>query len=411
MSFLPILCYNIKANTALEVFMKKENKALAKKAKAEAQKKAARKDRLKTILLIGIPALIIIAVFLTTVIDFKALFNGTLNTSKFFSKYLTEEGYIENVDINDYVTIGDYTNFTIAHADIAADEDEIQERIQKELDEEREMLKVKAITVAEGDTINIDFDGTVDGVPFEGGSSNDGGYELTLGSGKMIPGFEEAIVGHNVGETFMIDVTFPDDYSEELGGKAAVFEIKINGIYQAPELTDEFVQEHLNAYADTAEEYRAHVRETIEKENIIAYVKNDITESNTVNSYPSGYFEHLEKLTNFVLESEFDYYVQYYGDNGYDEVHDYYNMTEEEYAEYVSEKAKLDGDYYMIVEAIYRQLGLSLTETEVTNFWQSQGILDGYEALIDVYGVPYATRMAMAETVIDYLAENAVIAE
>ncbi|MBR2222947.1 MAG: hypothetical protein IJ973_01350, partial [Christensenellaceae bacterium] len=86
-------------------------------------------------------------------------------------------------------------------------------------------------------------------------------------------------------------------------------------------------------------------------------------------------------------------------------------MTEEEYAEYVSEKAKLDGDYYMIVEAIYRQLGLSLTATEVTNFWQSQGILDGYEALIDVYGVPYATRMAMAETVIDYLAENAVIAE
>ncbi len=391
--------------------MKKENKALAKKAKAAAQKKAARKESLKTILVIGIPALIVLIVFLSTVIDFKALFNGTLNTAKFFSKHLTDEGYIENVDINDYVTIGDYTNFTVAHADIAADEDEIQERIQAELDEEREMLKVKAITVAEGDTINIDFDGTVDGIPFEGGSSNDGGYELTLGSGKMIPGFEEAIIGHNVGETFMIDVTFPEDYSEELGGKAAVFEIKINGIYQAPELTDEFVAEHLSAYADTAEEYREFVKETIEKENLVAYIKNDINKSNTVNSYPEGYFEHMEKLTDFVLESEYDYYVEYYGDNGYESVSDYYNMTEEEYAEFVKEKAKTDGDYYMIVEAIFRQLDLALEESAVEAFWQAQGVLDGYDALVEVYGEGYSARMTMPEAIIDYLTEYAVVVE
>lgn len=90
------------------------------------------------------------------------------------------------------------------------------------------------MTVAEeGDTVNIDYVGTIDGVEFEGGSTDGKGTDLVLGSGTYIPGFEDQIVGHSAGETFDVTVTFPDDYGvADLAGKEAVFKTKLNGVYQ-----------------------------------------------------------------------------------------------------------------------------------------------------------------------------------
>lgn len=90
------------------------------------------------------------------------------------------------------------------------------------------------MTVAEeGDTVNIDYVGTIDGVEFDGGSTQGKGADLVLGSGTYIPGFEDQIVGHSAGETFDVTVTFPDDYGvADLAGKEAVFKTKLNGVYQ-----------------------------------------------------------------------------------------------------------------------------------------------------------------------------------
>jgi len=88
-----------------------------------------------------------------------------------------------------------------------------------------------SLTVANGDKVNIDYSGTIDGVAFDGGTAS--GADLTIGSGQFISGFEDQLIGHNVGETVAVNVTFPSDYSEaSLQGKAAVFTVKINGIYQ-----------------------------------------------------------------------------------------------------------------------------------------------------------------------------------
>ncbi len=91
----------------------------------------------------------------------------------------------------------------------------------------------EGLVAEDGDTVNIDYVGSIDGVAFDGGSTNGAGADLVLGSGTYIDGFEEQIVGHSVGETFDIEVTFPENYgSSDLAGQDAVFEITLNGIYK-----------------------------------------------------------------------------------------------------------------------------------------------------------------------------------
>ena len=133
----------------------------------------------------------------------------------------------------------------------------------EEVDAQIERLRERNATITDvedrpaeiGDTAMIDYEGTVDGVPFDGGK---GSHDLELGSGSFIPGFEEQVAGHSIGEEFDVNVTFPEEYhAEELSGKAAVFHVKLNGIRHKtlPELDDEFAKD-VSEDADTLEELR-----------------------------------------------------------------------------------------------------------------------------------------------------------
>ena len=138
------------------------------------------------------------------------------------------------------------------------------ELIYNEIDKQRHLnarrINIDDRAAEEGDKVNIDFKGEVDGVAFEGGSAEN--QELELGSGSFIPGFEEGVVGHEVGDEFDIDVTFPEDYfNEDLKGKDAVFHITLNSIAkeELPEVDDEFIKD-ISEF-DTVEEYKADIRE------------------------------------------------------------------------------------------------------------------------------------------------------
>ena len=142
-----------------------------------------------------------------------------------------------------------------------------EELIEKEIEQVRERNS-RLVTVdraaENGDTAVIDFEGFVDGVAFEGGKAE--GYNLSLGSGNFIPGFEEQIVGHTAGEEFSINVQFPENYaSEELKGKAAEFKIVLHEIKtkELPEVDDEFVQDVSDK--ETLDEYKEELRETVGK--------------------------------------------------------------------------------------------------------------------------------------------------
>lgn len=158
------------------------------------------------------------------------------------------------------VDVGEYKGLSAEKAAVEVTDDEIDHEIGHLRDQNSRMIDVDDRAAAMGDIANIDFEGFVDGVAFEGGEGED--YDLTLGSGSFIPGFEDQIVGHNIGEEFDVNVTFPEEYTPELAAKDAVFKVKLNSISfkELPELDDEFAKD-LGEYDTLAE-----LKEGIKKE-------------------------------------------------------------------------------------------------------------------------------------------------
>ncbi len=160
------------------------------------------------------------------------------------------------------VTLGEYKNLSAPKMSAEVSEDEVMKQIRNTAKRNARMLSVER-EAQDGDTANIDFDGYLDGERFEGGKAE--AFDLELGSGMFVPGFEEQVVGMNIGEEKEINVTFPENYVEDLAGKAVVFKVKLNSLTtpELPEMDDEFAQDV--SEFDTFEEYKADVRASMEK--------------------------------------------------------------------------------------------------------------------------------------------------
>ncbi len=159
--------------------------------------------------------------------------------------------------------IDGYKGFEIEKKSTEVTDELVDEEIKKVLDRNSRLVEVEGRAAKEGDTAVIDFEGFVDGVPFEGGKAEK--YSLALGSGNFIPGFEEQVVGHEVGEEFSVNVNFPEDYqAENLAGKEAEFKIKLHELKEKelPELDDDFVKDV--SEKETVDEYKAELRTQIE---------------------------------------------------------------------------------------------------------------------------------------------------
>ena len=162
------------------------------------------------------------------------------------------------------VTLGQYKGIEVEKADTAATDEEVAAEIDKEREANSRTISVEDRAVQDGDMTVIDFEGFVDGEAFEGGKGTD--YPLTIGSGAFIPGFEEKLVGAEIGKEVEVDVTFPEEYhAKELAGKPAVFKCTVKEIKvkELPELDDDFAQDVSDF--DTLEEYKADVRKKVEE--------------------------------------------------------------------------------------------------------------------------------------------------
>lgn len=172
--------------------------------------------------------------------------------------------FTAEVALKPEVTLGKYKGVEVPKADVAVTDEEVNAEIDREREKNSRTVEVTDCAVREKDIATIDFEGFVDGVPFQGGKGED--YPLTIGSGAFIPGFEEALVGAEVGKETDVNVTFPEDYqAAELAGKAAVFKCTVKKLQekQLPELDEDFVSE-VSDESDTVEEYRAEVRKKLE---------------------------------------------------------------------------------------------------------------------------------------------------
>ena len=161
------------------------------------------------------------------------------------------------------VTLGQYKGLEVPKAEAEVKEEEIDAEIDR-MAESVSRIETVERPAQLGDTANIDFEGFIDGVAFDGGKGE--GFDLKLGSGQFIPGFEEQVVGMSAGEERDIDVTFPEDYHADMAGKPAVFHVKVNGVKETvrPALDDEFVKDV--SEFDTMDALRADIRERFLKE-------------------------------------------------------------------------------------------------------------------------------------------------
>ncbi len=167
------------------------------------------------------------------------------------------------VTVEPEIQLGDYKGLEITKQATELTDEELEQTIEQRLEAMADMVIKEDGQVEEGDTVNLDFDGYVDGEQFEGGQAD--GYDLEIGSGMFIPGFEEQLVGLKVGEEKEVEVTFPEEYhAEELAGKPATFKTKINEIKtkEVPELDDELANE-LDSEADNVEQYKENLRKQL----------------------------------------------------------------------------------------------------------------------------------------------------
>lgn len=305
-----------------------------------------------------------------------------------YSAGLAADGKIEDVNVFSTINLLDYENISIPEDEVAATDEEVDEQIQSVLDGYKDLSMDEDLEIADGDEVNIDYVGTVDGVEFEGGNSNGAGYDLTIGSGSFIDDFEEQLIGHKPGEDVTVEVTFPDGYQdEELANKDASFAVTINGIMKAPELTDEFVEENLADIEEvsTAEEYRSKVENNFYEQHLEEYLTNYIVENSTVVSYPKKYLKVMKGINKN-------------DDNMGTDIDD-----EIEYEKELTERAKEDVKERLVYQAIFESAGLALDMDAYFEEMAESGGEEYVENMKESYGEGYLAQAEMKQMVIDYL--------
>ena len=171
--------------------------------------------------------------------------------------------YTATVAVKPPVSLGKYKGVEVEKIDVSVSDEEVEAELSAEQEKNASYNEITDRPVADGDKVNLNFEGFVDGVAFEGGKGED--YPLTIGSGSFIPGFEEQLIGAEIGKEIEVNVTFPENYqSAELAGKPAVFKCTVLKITEKvlPELNDEFADD-VSEFS-TLEEYKADIRKNLE---------------------------------------------------------------------------------------------------------------------------------------------------
>lgn len=326
-----------------------------------------------------------------------------------YSDGLDENGYWDGIRALDYVTLPeDYASISLKKSDIEPTAEEVQSQIDNLLSQNTTTQQVTDRAAADGDTVNIDYAGTVDGVAFTGGTYS--GYSLTLGSGTFIDGFEDQIIGHTPGETFDVNVTFPDGYSDStdsegnavvLSNKKAVFSVTLNYISEEvlPELTDAWVDENFGTSDDihTVEDLRALYQKMLYESNLSDAVMSYLLENSTFKDLP-------KEVTDYQVNQCLNYYYTMANYYGYDL--DSFLQTA---SGYENADALLDAMSDSITQYA-REALLYQAVAEAMDIAPTQEQIDTYSSYTETYGADYCTMVALMDAVSDALTTGAQVA-
>lgn len=333
--------------------------------------------------------------------------DGPTNGTWFHYSYgLTDEGYMDGIRALDYVDISNLEELLVFEKkDLEADDETIQNEVDGFLSMYKEAVTDRVIE--DGDEVNIDYTGRIDGVAFDGGSTNGSGTNVTIGVTSYIDDFLEQLIGHKPGETFDVNVTFPDPYENnpDLAGKDAVFEVTVNYVNIAPELTDELIEEHhddiVGYFQDenikTADDLKQFIYDWYLDYNLQSAVENVFREKIEVSEVP-------QKVMDITMSMQKILFYSYYGIT-LENMMEMYGYSEEELIENLGMEntAKVD----MIYQAIAEQQDMHVTEDD---FSEATGKEDNSE-FIEIYGKGYIAQYVIKNRVADYIKEIAVINE
>lgn len=322
-----------------------------------------------------------------------------------FSSGLTENGSFDGITATDYVTLcEDYNSIKVPAEEAEVTDEEFDAYVSDNiLAGYAEAVEVTDRAVEDGDTVNIDYVGSIDGEEFTGGTAE--GYDLTIGSGAFIDGFEEQIIGHEIGEEFDIEVTFPDPYQKnpDMAGKEAVFKITLNSISTTvnPELNDEFVAENFPDYA-SAEAFLTEIRADYTKNKQTSYVWNYVLENSTVSEVP-------EQLIENYIEQQVQLYkyMAYSYSMTYEDLLSYYGTTPEEFEATEREYANSDLSTMLISQAICEKESIGIEDGDATKYF---GYTEEEMAeLYDDYGKGYVNQILLMQKTSEFTYNNSVV--
>ena len=308
---------------------------------------------------------------------------------------------IATVPVKPEVKISAYTGMKVQKFAYTVSDADVQAEIDRMLDRNATKVDVTDRAAANGDTVNIDFVGTVDGVKFDGGEAE--GYDLVLGSGSFIPGFEDQVVGMNIGEKKDVNVTFPETYQAvELAGKAAVFAVTVNKIQGKvlPELTDEFIKgatgdETVAAYK---EKTAARLQENLDRRATDATENSllDAIAANTEVEIPQAMIE--REIDGLV--KRFEYQLMYQGLKLADYL-SFLKVSEADFRKNYQAQAEKNVKNQLIIAQIIEQEKIEASEEELDEKIAAQA------ASVDKDAAEYKKTMDPRQ--IDYLRNDIII--
>lgn len=314
------------------------------------------------------------------------------------------------IDVEKCVTLGDYKGVTVEKTiQSVTDED-----VQNEIDNALANYPVEVDQAAkEGDTVNIDYVGKIDGEEFDGGS--DQGADLKLGSGKFIDGFEDGLIGARKGETRTLNLTYPEDYTQDLAGKAVEFTVTVNAVKEPlSEPTDQWVADNIEGY-DNLADYKAGIRSEQEEnneqtaENQVRYAAwTQVIDNCTINEYPETLVEVGKKL----YEQQVETYAKYAGME-LDAYIESSGLTQEEYQSNMEEYGKNVAAQALVCQAICDKEGFAIGDDDYQKALQD--MLTEYgcteDELIQTYGQDNVEQSIMLNRVSNLILENANVTE
>ena len=273
--------------------------------------------------------------------------------------------FTAQVAVKPEVTLGEYKGIEVEKKEVTVTDEEVMARIEREREQNARIISVEDRPVQKDDIVVIDFEGFVDGKPFDGGKAED--YSLTIGSKTFIDNFEDQLIGKSVGEEVDVNVTFPEDYhTKDLAGKPALFKVKIKEIKykELPELNDDFAQDV--SEFDTLDEYKESIKATIKesKEKQLKTARENELVDKVIEGASMDIPEPMIELQVSRMAEDFAQRLRYQG-LSIENYFQYTGMTKEQFLDSLRPQALKQIQTRLVLEAIAKEEQIEVSDEEL----------------------------------------------